>query len=155
QNSGAGVVDAVGDEHLVAGVVVVFERPARCEAVLLVAKEVLDVEQPALRVSVDGCDPPGLALADEVRQDGPEENGLVFHAGQPEVALEAPGPGGRLAHPVHQLEGGDAVGVAHAETSATEAGEEAAVPTNDRGVGRERKAEPVRGRYRLGGELPG
>ena len=48
QDFRAGVVDAVGDEYLVARVIVLGNRPPTRDAVLLVAEEILDAEQEAV-----------------------------------------------------------------------------------------------------------
>ena len=65
---GARVVDAVGDQHLVAGVIILGDRPAGRDAVLRVAEDVLHAEHEAPLARLDRGDPARLALADDVGQ---------------------------------------------------------------------------------------
>ena len=59
-------------EHLVARVIVLADGPARWDAVLLVAEEVLDAEHDAALARLDRGDPARLALADDVGQSTAE-----------------------------------------------------------------------------------
>src|SRR5262249_29163210 len=58
----------------------------------------------------------------------------MFHARHPEVALQAPGPRRGLAHLVHQLISGNAVGVARAESPTAEARGETPLPAHRRPI---------------------
>ena len=91
---GARVVDAIGDEHFVARMKVFADGPAAGDAVLVVAEDVFHAKQDAACSRLDRSDPPRLALADDVGQvDGKEPARPKLGAGQPEIALQAPGIG--------------------------------------------------------------
>ena len=60
------VVEAIGDEHLVARVAVVIHGPPVGDAVLPVAEDVLQAEDEVPLARLDRGDPPRLALSHEV-----------------------------------------------------------------------------------------
>ena len=144
-------MEAVGDEYLVARVIVLGNRPPPRNAVLLVAEEILDAEQEAVLLILQRGDPPRLALADDVGQvKKVEERGLlVIRARHPEVALVAPGPRVQLSCLGHQVIRGPEAPGGGAEADVANAREEGAVPADRLRA----QIEPERQRMNLGGPL--
>ena len=144
----------VGDQNFVAAMIIRPHRTRVGNPILLVAEEILDAQQNALRLLVDGRDPPRFPFADDVRQVAGQKRGLMLHSREPEIARDAPRPRRGLPNLIHQPVRGKAIRGAGAETRAAIPGEEAALPVDHRRFQREVEVQNVRLRRLFGGELP-
>ena len=149
----AGVMDTVGDQNLVAGVVVLADRPAGRDAVLLVAVEVLDAEQDAAGRCLHGSDAAGLPFADDVGERAHLRRGVI-HAGHPEVSLVAPGPRMLLVSAAHQIVGRAVRFRVGAEGDVAQPREEPAPPADGFGGEVDRETHGTGARRRSGLEGP-
>src|SRR6185437_14124020 len=90
----AGVVDAVGDQHLVTRVIVLAHGTAGGDTILLVTVEIPDAEHPVIPEPLHRGDPARFPFADDIGEElRQERRRSVLHARGPEVALVVPGAG--------------------------------------------------------------